>query len=661
MTTSTHNWIGIDLGTCNSSAAIRRANGQIELVKQDEGQIQSFLLTSERCKEFPSFIHFDAEGAIDGVGMASKAKVLAEPDKVVWGVKRLLGKTYTELKESGELERYPYRIRPDRKNGQCLIQVGARSYTPQELCTEIFRTIKAAAERQLGDEVVSAVVSVPAYFDPLRVSPIVEAARSAGFKRVQTIPEPVAAALAHDIEITTRPIKTVVFDLGAGTLDVTAGYLYRQPNGESGFKFQVVKNTGNARLGGMDMDDRMLKLILERYRLSSLEPAELAGLRRSAEQAKIRLSEETQIDHRFTLRGEEHSCRLNQLDLQSALEGAPGEPNLLEECRYQVMAAIDGAGWTPQDVECLLLIGGPTRLPCVQDVLRIVFNSNPMVLQQIDEFALGREHIDRMTAVAQGAVNSIDRKLDDKVPAGYGFEDLEINGEEMVHRSRILIPPDTGYPFMSKMHFIEWTNLRGLFEFKILQQVPDSEIKQFGYKYKFVGIQKLAIRNPGFCMIGIQMGYNENKELIVTIASLPGKPATYRGMVQSAAIGMNYPLRVKRPPDMEEHHVEKLPPSPELLERFAHWAEVTTGYIRRRLENFPVQEMKLQQGIDEIAQLLKKGDARSRYETLYTQLNTLIWNSHSGGILSQSEYIELTNHLAEYEGELFKITISKNT
>ena len=184
-------WIGIDLGTYNSSAAIKTKQGTIEIIKsitEKPKGIVPFISQQEKSKEFPSFISFNKDGSIDEIGMNSKEKAYSEPEFVVWGIKRLLGKTYTELKESGELDRFPYRIRPDRTNGQCRIVIGERDYTPVQLCAEIFKKIKHDAEAQTKEKIDSVVVSVPAYFDPVRVTPIVEAARNAGFIHIKTIP-----------------------------------------------------------------------------------------------------------------------------------------------------------------------------------------------------------------------------------------------------------------------------------------------------------------------------------------------------------------------------------------------------------------------------------------------------------------------------------------
>jgi molecular chaperone DnaK (HSP70) len=651
-------WLGIDLGTCNSSAAIKTRQGKLELIRCSAETAKSdapFLSEHERQKEFPSFIYLRREGTID-IGIAAKEKLLTEPERVVWGVKRLLGKTFTELKESGELNRFAFRIRPDRTNGQCLIVVDEKSLTPVHLCAQIFKRIKSDAESQVNSKIDSVVVSVPAYFDPIRVTPIVDAARLAGFLYIKTIPEPVAAALALHLEITVKPIKVLVFDLGAGTLDVTAGFLFRHPDQPDEFLFQVMKNTGDTQLGGVDMDDRLLEFILNKCGISDVSPKDRAFLRRVAETAKIQLSEQTRSEQIFQLDGAEYRCLLDQMDLRLALEGTGVEKNLLEGCRLQIMAAIEEAGWSPQEIELMIPIGGPTKLLCIHEVLRIVFNSNPAVLQQLDEFYQGNEKVDRMTAVSIGAAMSVDRKVDDLVPVGFGIEDYEIGEEEMTYRPKILIPRESPYPYRSQQYVVQWITSNGLFEFKILQQVPKSEMTQFGYEYKFVGIQKLAIRNPSLCWVLIQMGYNANKELEVSMRNIfSTESASYVGSSQFASIGMNYPMTVKKPPNMRGKRITKIPPTDETLVGFVKWVQATIIFVQHKIENHPIKQMLSAQLINEIAILLKRADPKSDYEMIFTKINSLIWNSNSRGLLSQSEYNELTNHLAEFERELFRV------
>ena len=129
------------------------------------------------------------------------------------------------------------------------------------------------------------------------------------------------------------------------------------------------------------------------------------------------------------------------------------------------------------------------------------------------------------------------------------------------------------------------------------------------------------------------------------------------GINQSTCIGMNYPLSVKRPPDMDKSRVKKVIPSAETIEKFIKWVQTTTGFIQRKVDNYPIPQMMIAQLLDEVNMLLRKGDSKSEYEGIYTKLNSLVWNSNSRGLLTQNEYIELTNHLVAFEGELFRISL----
>ena len=653
-------WIGIDLGTYNSSAAIRSDEGNIEIIKSTSRKssgIISLISSLERDKEFPSFISFNEEGKIDDIGLNSKEKSFTDPEFVVWGIKRLLGKTYIELKESGELDRFPFTIKPDRNNGQCLINVGINQYSPVQLCTEIFKKIKADTESQINSIVDSAVISVPAYFDPIRITPIVEAAKSAGFINVRSIPEPVAAALAYDIDITVKPIKTLVFDLGAGTLDVTAGYLFRHPDQPGEFMFQVMKTTGDSKLGGIDMDDRLLNFIKEKCKIESISRTDQCLIRRIAEMSKIRLSEEFNIEQEFTVNESTYKFSVNQYELKSLLEGSGTEKNLLEECRRQIMAAINEINWNTQEIQQLILIGGPTRLLCIHDMLKVVFYGNPLILQQLEDFYSGKEKIDRMTAVSIGAALSVNRITNDIVPHGHGIEDLEITDKLVNYKPNIMVPRDSPYPFKSKPFLIQWMNMNGLYEFKIIQHIPKSEIDHFGFEYRFIGTLKFAVRDPYMSMVMVQMGYNTNKELVVFIqnALLPSECAAYVGINNYMSIGMQYPLSVIRPEDFFNNSFKKMQPSKETLEKFISWGQVIAGLFQKKLDDFPISQMLIQQMLDEIILILKNPDLKTEYELLYTKINNLIWNSCSKGLLTQNEFNELNSRLREFESELFKL------
>jgi molecular chaperone DnaK (HSP70) len=660
MESQSENWIGIDLGTYNSSAAICSKEGNIEIIKsrnQNYTCENSPVSSLERYKEFPSFISFTKEGLITDIGLNSKEKSYCDPEFVVWGMKRLLGKSYTELKNSGELDRLPYRIKPDQNNGQCLIVVGEKTYSPVQLCAEILKKIKSDAESQINCIVNSAIISVPAYFDPTRITPIIDAAKLAGFNKVKTIPEPVAASLAYSIDITVKPVKTLVVDLGAGTLDITAGYLFRHPDRAGDFRFQVMKTTGDAKLGGTDFDDRVLNFILKKCEIRQISKTELSVIRRIAEISKIRLSEEFIIDQDFQLNGNIYRFSMNQSDLKTLLEGSGTEKNFLEECRTQIMAAISEISWSTQEIEQLIIIGGPTKLPCIREVFNIVFYSNTVILNQLNEFYSGKEKVDRMTAVSIGAALSIYRKAIDLAPHGHGFEDLEFTDEQLVYKPNIIVPRDTPYPFTSKQVLINWVNYTGLYEFKILQHIPASEIEHCGFEYRFIGIIKFAVRDPFFTMQLIQMGYNSNKELIINIenALCPSESATYVGINNYACFGIHYPLSVKRPPYINANKTKKNQPSPETLEKFIKWTQIISGYIQKKVDDFPIHQMLVQQILDEVNLFFKKPELKSQFESLFTKINTLLWNSSSSGLLTQSEFSELNNRLRDFEVDLFEL------
>ncbi len=644
-------FVGIDLGTYNSAAAVI-VKGGVKAVRAEEGRSAlPFRARGEEVKEFPSFISFHPDGAVKDVGLAGKNEAAKSPETVVWGVKRLLGRSFSDLAESGELARFPFSVKADRKNGQCIVRVGGQSYTPVELCALILGRIKTRAESELKGPVSGAVVSVPAYYDPLRVSPIVEAARLAGFSHVRTIPEPVAAALAYEREITVRPLRVVVFDLGAGTLDVTAGLMYQVPGKPGEYGFMVEKNTGNPALGGMDMDDRLAELLAGRAGLAGLSPGDRASLRRAAENAKIRLSEETRVEAVAHLSKGSIKVELDRYDLAAALSAPPLD--ILEECRAQVMAAVTGAGWLPQDVDLLFPVGGPTRLSVVEDVLRVAFQSNPAVLDQIERFAAGAGPVDPMNAVAAGAALSLTRRVSDKVPTGYGFEDYDIEPGKMVLKPRILIPPDSPCPFTSPPYPISWSVTSGHYEFKILQKIPKSQAREPGQDYHFVGIQRFAVKFPELSRVMLQMGYNENRELVVTIQDpVTRHSVRYTGIASSLSVPMRYPLTLARPEGAAAKRLRRVFPADDDLARFAKWAGDVLRNVSIKLAGFHLPQPELLQTARELQALLSEP---REWEQAYNAINGLLYGAHARGVLSPEEYNQANQKICEFERVLFKL------
>ncbi|MBI4865167.1 MAG: Hsp70 family protein, partial [Candidatus Riflebacteria bacterium] len=293
------------------------------------------------------------------IGQEARAIARAEPQRAIWGVKRLLGKTYKEALEHGELGRMVVTVEADQENGRCMFALEDRDLRPEDVCADLLRHIRAVAEGQVGVDLSRAVVSVPAYFDAIAIGATVEAARRAGFESIDTIPEPVAAALAYDLPLTSRPVNFLVFDIGAGTLDVTAAEVTRTRPGPAGLACRALKHTGTTRLGGLDIDDRLVAHLEEQMKLLNLEAEDRHALRQAAEIAKIELTTKDQTVIRARLKGQECVYPLSRGELEQVID------DLIQMCKTQTLAALRGAQWNPSQVERLLLIVGPVAMPCI--------------------------------------------------------------------------------------------------------------------------------------------------------------------------------------------------------------------------------------------------------------------------------------------------------
>jgi hypothetical protein len=234
---------------------------------------------------------------------------------------------------------------------------------------------------------------------------------------------------------------------------------------------------------------------------------------------------------------------------------------------------------------------------------------------------------------------------------------VDITFDEMICQPNILIPRDSSYPYKSATYWVPWMHPNGLYEFKILQHVPHSELNEGDSEYRFIGTINFAVKDPGMAMVFLQMGYNENKELTISITNvLSGEESVnYIGINHYASISMKYPLRVKRTKDRGA--VEKIPPSEETLTKFSNWAIMVRDLIQTKAENYPISIMQILQILDEVSFLLRKGEVKTEYVKLCNTLDTLIWNASSKGILEKKEYTELNNRLNEFKRELFRIRL----
>lgn len=389
--------IGIDLGTSNSAAAVM-IGGKPTIIQAAEG-------TSIGGKAFPSVVAFTKDGQLI-VGEPARRQMISNPEGTVIAAKRKMG---TDFK----------------------FKVYGKEYTPQQISSFILQKIKRDSEAFLGETVDKAVITVPAYFNDNQRQATKDAGEIAGLQVVRIINEPTAASLAYGLDKANKDLKIMVFDLGGGTLDVTIMEM-------GGGVFQVRSTSGDTQLGGTDMDNSLVEYVVQEFRKQSgldvrSDKAAMMRIREAAEKAKIELSNVVTTEINLPFLAYDSSSGPKNLILQ--LTRAKLEELLrpiIERCRQPMMQALQDAKLTPADIDKIILIGGPTRMPMVR---------------QFGESVMGKEPergIDPMEAVAMGAAVqgaviagdvSTDILLVDVTPLTMGVEVLGGLKEPLIERN----------------------------------------------------------------------------------------------------------------------------------------------------------------------------------------------------------------------------------
>lgn len=438
--------IGIDLGTYNSAACVL-LGGEPVLLRPEEGATEQGLC-------FPSAVEFDDAGEPVQAGERARRSLPVYPQSVVWGVKRLIGRSYAAAKAAGDVARYAYRIEQDADGG-CAICVGRRRYTPREITTLILQKIKQDAEADfnpIGRPVQEAVITVPAYFDPVQKYETEQAALAAGFEQVYLLPEPTAAASAHRVKVEQENQYVVVVDLGAGTLDVTVALLYLDDQGQ----LQTVEkgHGGDTALGGLDMDDALVRHATERFGLRRLvqDPQARMRLRTELERGKIALSTAETAEVAFAWREGPVKLSLSRRELEEAVQPT------VERCRGPLRVALQEAGLTPAEITRVLLVGGPTMMPIVRRTISEEFRDNARVVEDLARLATAGSPVHPMEAVARGAVLGVAGKI---APHGYGLR--------MFQEYHELLPRRQRYPSRGSIGFRYWGTERTV-DFDLIRQ-----------------------------------------------------------------------------------------------------------------------------------------------------------------------------------------------
>ncbi|MCW5221007.1 molecular chaperone DnaK [Verminephrobacter aporrectodeae] len=401
--------IGIDLGTTNSCVSIM------------EGNTTRVIENSEGARTTPSIVAYQEDGDIL-VGASAKRQAVTNPKNTLYAVKRLIGRKFSEKEVQKDIDLMPYKI-VAADNGDAWIEVRGKRVSAQQVSADILRKMKKTAEDYLGEPVTEAVITVPAYFNDAQRQATKDAGRIAGLDVKRIINEPTAAALAFGLDKQDRgDRKIAVYDLGGGTFDVSIIEI-ADVDGEK--QFEVLSTNGDTFLGGEDFDQRIIDYIIGEFKKDqgvdlSKDVLALQRLKEAAEKAKIELSNSAATDINLPYitadaSGPKHlNIKLTRAKLESLVD------ELIERTIDPCRVAIKDAGVAVADIHDVILVGGMTRMPKVQEKVKEFFGKDPRKDVNPDEaVAVG--------AAIQGQVLSGDRKdvlLLDVTPLSLGIETL---------------------------------------------------------------------------------------------------------------------------------------------------------------------------------------------------------------------------------------------
>jgi molecular chaperone DnaK len=401
--------IGIDLGTTNSCVAIM------------EGNTAKVIENAEGARTTPSIIAYQEDGEVL-VGASAKRQAVTNPRNTLYAVKRLIGRKFTEKEVQKDIDLMPYTIAA-ADNGDAWVEVRGNKLAPQQVSADVLRKMKKTAEDYLGEAVTEAVITVPAYFNDAQRQATKDAGRIAGLDVKRIINEPTAAALAFGLDKNEKgDRKIAVYDLGGGTFDISIIEI-ADVDGEK--QFEVLSTNGDTFLGGEDFDQRVIDFIISEFKKEqgvdlSKDVLALQRLKEAAEKAKIELSSSAQTDINLPYitadaSGPKHlNIKLTRAKLESLVE------ELIERTIAPCRTALKDAGTSASDIHDVILVGGMTRMPKVQEKVKELFGKDPRKDVNPDEaVAVG--------AAIQGQVLSGDRKdvlLLDVTPLSLGIETM---------------------------------------------------------------------------------------------------------------------------------------------------------------------------------------------------------------------------------------------
>ena len=350
--------IGIDLGTTNSCVAVFEGNEPV-VIANSEGK-----------RTTPSVVGF-VEGGERKVGDPAKRQAITNPEKTIYSIKRFMGETYDQCKK--EAERVPFKV--VNEGGYPRVQIDDRKYTPQEISAMILQKMKKTAEDYLGQEVTDAVITVPAYFSDSQRQATKEAGQIAGLNVQRIVNEPTAAALAYGVDKANKDMKIAVFDLGGGTFDISILEF-------GGGVFEVLSTNGDTHLGGDDFDQVIIDWLVNGFKAEegvdlTKDPMAMQRLKEAAEKAKIELSSSSSTEINLPYITAEGGVPKHLVKTLTRSQFEQLAHSLIQACLVPCQNAIRDAKLQTSDIDEVILVGGSSRIPAVQTLVKNYFGKEP--------------------------------------------------------------------------------------------------------------------------------------------------------------------------------------------------------------------------------------------------------------------------------------------